>query len=162
MQAFAKTWGHGSVPLVCTYCKETLLGGSNNYSKLIRFWWHWPHFQGHSSAMNISILLSVFFRFSGFSRWNAQVNNTVFAQRPTELGGIQDVKGETSLQRTGVSSPGVWQFWIHKVLFFRRIRKCAKACCQICNRKLELWNWEYNWQSWTIKMGIPQEKEKRQ
>ena len=24
------------------------------------------------------------------------------------------------------------------------------------------WKWEYDWHSWTVKMGIPQEKEERQ
>ena len=40
-----------------------------------------------------------------------------------------------------------------------RIRKRAKAHSQIRDRKLQIWNWEYDWHSWTIKMGIPQEKE---
>ena len=26
----------------------------------------------------------------------------------------------------------------------------------------EIWNWEYDWHSWTVKMGIPQENEERQ
>ena len=34
--------------------------------------------------------------------------------------------------------------------------------CQICDRYFQLWNWEYEWHSWTVKMGIPQEKEERQ
>ena len=42
------------------------------------------------------------------------------------------------------------------------IRKCEKARSQICNRELQLWNWENDSHSWTIKMGISQEKEKIQ
>ena len=43
-----------------------------------------------------------------------------------------------------------------------RIRKRAKVRCQICDRLLQLCNWEYDWHSWTIKTRIPQEKEERQ
>ena len=30
------------------------------------------------------------------------------------------------------------------------------------DKQLQLWNWEYDWHSWTVEMGIPQEKEERQ
>ena len=30
------------------------------------------------------------------------------------------------------------------------------------NYIVQLRNWEYDWHSWTVKMGIPQEKEERQ
>ena len=43
-----------------------------------------------------------------------------------------------------------------------RIRKRAKVRSQIRDRKLKIWNWEYDWHFWTVKMGIPQEKEERQ
>ena len=40
----------------------------------------------------------------------------------------------------------------------RRIRKRANARRQIRDRQLQLWHWEYDWHSWTVKMGIPQEE----
>ena len=45
-----------------------------------------------------------------------------------------------------------------------RIRKRAKVRSQVRDRKLQIWNWEtqYDWHFWTVKMGIPQEKEERQ
>ena len=32
-------------------CTDTLLGGRK---EVIRFWWHWPHFQGHTSTLKYS------------------------------------------------------------------------------------------------------------
>ena len=47
--------------------------------------------------------------------------------------------------------------------FQGRIRKRAKAKSQIRDRKLQsMKHGSMNWHSWTVKMGIPQEKEERQ
>ena len=52
---------------------------------------------------------------------------------------------------------------VHPVLDYgSSVWERAKALCQICDRQLQLLNWEYDWHPLTIKMGIPQEKEERQ
>ena len=37
-----------------------------------------------------------------------------------------------------------------------KLKKRAEVRSEICNRELQLTNWEYDWRSWTVKMGIPQ------
>ena len=32
-------------------CTDTLLGGRK---EVVRFWWHWPHFEGHTSTLKFS------------------------------------------------------------------------------------------------------------
>ena len=35
-----------------------------------------------------------------------------------------------------------------------RIRKGSKSCGNVCDQKLCIYNWEYDWHPWTIEMGI--------
>ena len=41
-------------------------------------------------------------------------------------------------------------------------KRAARSVTGNYNYETQLWNWEYDWHSWTVKMGIPQEKEERQ
>ena len=105
---------------------------------------------------------------TNYLTWNTHVSNVCTKANRT-LGLLrrnlhscpQEVK-RSSLQRIGAPGPGVWQFSLGppRCSSSERIRKRAKARSQIRDRKLQIWNWEYDWHFWTVKMGILQESRK--
>ena len=42
-----------------------------------------------------------------------------------------------------------------------RMRKRAKACSEIRDRKLQIWHWEYDWHSWTVNLKWVSLKKRR-
>ena len=100
-------------------------------------------------------------------RWNTHVTNVCTKANRT-LGflrqNLYSCPQKVKEAEDWCASPGVWQFGLGtpRCSPSGRIRKRAKARSQIRDWKLQLWNWEYDCHFWTVKMGIPQEKEERQ
>ena len=75
-------------------------------------------------------------------RWNSHVSNICTKANRTlrflrrNLHSCPPGGKRSSLQRIGAPGPGVWQFGLGLLKVSGRIKKRAKACSQICNRKL--------------------------
>ena len=59
--------------------------------------------------------------------------------------------------RYGVSNLGVWKLGLgpHPDKLQEELEKVQNRAARFFDQKSCLWNWEYDWHSWTIEMGIP-------
>ena len=61
-------------------------------------------------------------------------------------------------------SPGLWQFGLGPpgVVLQEELESVQKRAARFVTGNYNYENWEYDWHSWTVKMGIPQGKDERQ